>query len=67
MPRKESLDTDPVYHIFKRSIAGYVIFDNPAGYARMASTLDPCRKSFAPGRRSLLTKENRLLGILNGQ
>lgn len=40
MYRKTQLCTGEVYHIYTRSIAGFVLFNHPNEYARMRSTLE---------------------------
>ncbi len=41
--RKNPLYTDGVYHVFNRSIAGYIIFNNAVEFERMRSLLNFCR------------------------
>lgn len=41
--RKDSLFTGGIYHIFNRSIAGYVIFNSPDEYNRMVELIKLCR------------------------
>lgn len=39
MRRKEELATDEIHHIFSRSIANYIIFNNSSEYERMLNTI----------------------------
>lgn len=41
--RKHILLNDKIYHIFNRSIAGYVIFNNPEEFNRMLELVKLCR------------------------
>lgn len=52
MSRKESLETAQVYHVFNRSIAGYIIFTNTHEYNHMIKTLRHYRDDHSPGRLS---------------
>ncbi|MBN1870037.1 MAG: transposase [Candidatus Omnitrophica bacterium] len=52
MPRRDSLHTDQIYHVFNRSIAGYVIFSNSHEYSHMVQTLRHYQSSLTPGKFS---------------
>ena len=41
--RKDILTTDSYHHIFVRSIAGYVVFNNDSEYSRFIDLLELCR------------------------
>jgi putative transposase len=45
LKRKEILVNNGIYHIFSRSIAGYIVFNNPAEFDRIIKLIKLCRFS----------------------